>query len=459
MWKDLSMQQRADLMDIYLSYGVTSLDEMRNHYDSRNQYSEGGSIHIKPENRGKFTRLKERTGHSASWFKAHGTPAQKKMATFALNAKKWKHGYGGNLYDGITESTQQMQTGKDYWKQLANKPTWLDTFTTPINGGQLPEVVVTPTDDEKWLFSIGKYARNSRKPLADYYTKKVVADYLSKFDDENAIDYNARIKRLADAIYDTNGVIFQKNDVKEGKLKGRAHYNHNTGVAKIDSMDDIFAELAHPYQSWLGNNRKGDEISEEYDNDKDPRGGTRYAYPDTYEGETHGFFEPTLKEWVETGKIGRSLPILDKKLSKEKIVPEDRSEVTDSAASWNKQAIDKRVIANPHQLPLTKRIQYSIWDYPLLNKKRTLRRNLFDGTSQPTQQMNNGKVLVTNSYGDNYYIDPRQVNSTEWNLTTPEVSVTANPDDVARGRAERWFRDFGTESNDANTIYFKTFKR
>ena len=48
-------------------------------------------IHIKPENRGKFTALKKRTGHSASWFKEHGTPAQKKMATFALNARKWKH--------------------------------------------------------------------------------------------------------------------------------------------------------------------------------------------------------------------------------------------------------------------------------------------------------------------------------------------------------------------------------
>ena len=37
----------------------------------------------------------KRTGHSASWFKAHGTPAQKKMATFALNARKWKHSDGG----------------------------------------------------------------------------------------------------------------------------------------------------------------------------------------------------------------------------------------------------------------------------------------------------------------------------------------------------------------------------
>lgn len=56
------------------------------------EYSNGKSpIHIKPANRGKFTALKKRTGHSASWFKAHGTPAQKKMAVFALNAKKWKH--------------------------------------------------------------------------------------------------------------------------------------------------------------------------------------------------------------------------------------------------------------------------------------------------------------------------------------------------------------------------------
>ena len=50
-----------------------------------------GKIYIKPANRGKFTALKKRTGHSASWFKENGTPEQKKMAVFALNAKKWKH--------------------------------------------------------------------------------------------------------------------------------------------------------------------------------------------------------------------------------------------------------------------------------------------------------------------------------------------------------------------------------
>ena len=62
--------------------------------DSIEFLKKGGSIptgksgiHIKPENRGKFTRLKKRTGKSASWYKAHGTPAQKKMAIFALNSR------------------------------------------------------------------------------------------------------------------------------------------------------------------------------------------------------------------------------------------------------------------------------------------------------------------------------------------------------------------------------------
>lgn len=65
------------------------------------EYKDGG-IHIKPENRGKFTRLKERTGKSATWFKQHGTPEQKKMATFALNARKWKHADGGEIEETYT---------------------------------------------------------------------------------------------------------------------------------------------------------------------------------------------------------------------------------------------------------------------------------------------------------------------------------------------------------------------
>ena len=89
-----------------------------------NLAASGGKIRIKPENRGKFTALKKRTGHSASWFKAHGTPAQKKMAVFALNARKWKHENGGymNRYDGETEETGWL-------RRLLNTPTMVPNMT------------------------------------------------------------------------------------------------------------------------------------------------------------------------------------------------------------------------------------------------------------------------------------------------------------------------------------------
>ena len=50
---------------------------------------EDSCIHIKKSHEGKFTALKKKTGKSASWYKENGTPEQKKMATFELNAKKW----------------------------------------------------------------------------------------------------------------------------------------------------------------------------------------------------------------------------------------------------------------------------------------------------------------------------------------------------------------------------------
>lgn len=48
-------------------------------------------IHIKPENRGKFTQTMKRTGKSASELKHSSNPLTRKRATFALNAKKWNH--------------------------------------------------------------------------------------------------------------------------------------------------------------------------------------------------------------------------------------------------------------------------------------------------------------------------------------------------------------------------------
>lgn len=63
-WENLSMREKAAMIKVAVSNGITNPQEIRDKY---NEFAEGGKIHIKPENRGKFTRLKERTGHSANW--------------------------------------------------------------------------------------------------------------------------------------------------------------------------------------------------------------------------------------------------------------------------------------------------------------------------------------------------------------------------------------------------------
>lgn len=87
---------------------------------SRGYLRSGGPIRIKPENRGKFTALKKRTGHSASWFKAHGTPAQKKMAVFELNSRKWRHDNGGllKMYDDAYQLGQVYDLSEEQVNEL-----------------------------------------------------------------------------------------------------------------------------------------------------------------------------------------------------------------------------------------------------------------------------------------------------------------------------------------------------
>lgn len=54
-------------------------------------------IHIKPENKGKFTETMKRTGKSARELLHSKNPLTRKRAQFAINSRKWKHFNGGEL--------------------------------------------------------------------------------------------------------------------------------------------------------------------------------------------------------------------------------------------------------------------------------------------------------------------------------------------------------------------------
>lgn len=63
--------------------------------DSDDMYKAGGSIHIKPSHKGRFTAYKERTGKTTEEALHSKDPHVRQMANFARNAAKWKHEDGG----------------------------------------------------------------------------------------------------------------------------------------------------------------------------------------------------------------------------------------------------------------------------------------------------------------------------------------------------------------------------
>ena len=83
--ENISNTQMQDLLSNYAAFGGPLL------------YSKGGSIHIKPENRGKFTETKRRTGKTTEELTHSSNPLTRKRAIFAQNAKKWHHAFGGEL--------------------------------------------------------------------------------------------------------------------------------------------------------------------------------------------------------------------------------------------------------------------------------------------------------------------------------------------------------------------------
>lgn len=145
------------------------------------EYSAGGHIHIKPENRGKFTALKERTGHSATWFKEHGTPSQKKMATFALNSKHWNHRHAAG---GLLRTFEEGGDKDGYRDQLV--------YWATNNPGALW------TDNDQSYKARQYLEKNYPEDFASLYWAE--SDDTRKGIDQRMIPVKARERRMEDAV-------------------------------------------------------------------------------------------------------------------------------------------------------------------------------------------------------------------------------------------------------------------
>jgi hypothetical protein len=83
------------------------------------RYKDGGKIHIKSENKGKFTDYKERTGKTTEEALHSSNAHVRQMANFARNAKKWKHADGGNINQDNINYNVQNEYDNQLNKQLS----------------------------------------------------------------------------------------------------------------------------------------------------------------------------------------------------------------------------------------------------------------------------------------------------------------------------------------------------
>ena len=95
MLEPQGMPEQAEGEMVMARYGA----QMPIYDEEAVEYKKGG-IHIKPENRGKFTAYKKRTGKTTAEALHSPNAHVRQMANFARNAAKWKHEMGGEQGDG-----------------------------------------------------------------------------------------------------------------------------------------------------------------------------------------------------------------------------------------------------------------------------------------------------------------------------------------------------------------------
>lgn len=128
---------------------------------------EGSGIHIKEENKGKFTASAKAAGQSVQEHAKsvlndpNATPLQKKRANFARNAKKWKHEEGAKIHKPNGHRSI-LDNGWQSTKELKKKR---PLIVINANGGQIFEETKKPID---------KKSQQTNKPKKKLVVKRQI---------------------------------------------------------------------------------------------------------------------------------------------------------------------------------------------------------------------------------------------------------------------------------------------
>lgn len=172
------------------------LTSLPNSFESSelNTFAKGGKIHIKPENRGKFTKYcgGKVTSECIARGKRSSDPAVRKRATFAANARKWHHAFGGDLLTHGAEWDNGLKIigngGTHEENPMEGVPMGMDAEGTP-NLVEQGEVIFNDYVFSNRMFADGGLLESFNLPKSyDGYSFAAIAEKLGEESKERPND-------------------------------------------------------------------------------------------------------------------------------------------------------------------------------------------------------------------------------------------------------------------------------
>lgn len=172
------------------------LTSLPNSFESSelNTFAKGGKIHIKPENRGKFTKYcgGKVTSECIARGKRSSDPAVRKRATFAANARKWHHAFGGDLLTNGAEWDNGLRIigngGTHEENPMEGVPMGMDAEGSP-NLVEQGEVIFNDYVFSNRLFADGGLLESFNLPkFYDGYSFAAIAEKLGEESKERPND-------------------------------------------------------------------------------------------------------------------------------------------------------------------------------------------------------------------------------------------------------------------------------
>ena len=172
------------------------LTSLPNSFESSelNTFAKGGEMHIKPENRGKFTKYcgGKVTSECIARGKRSSNPAVRKRATFAANARKWHHAFGGDLLTHDAEWDNGLRIigngGTHEENPMEGVPMGMDAEGTP-NLVEQGEVIFNDYVFSNRMFADGGLLESFNLPKSyDGYSFAAIAEKLGEESKERPND-------------------------------------------------------------------------------------------------------------------------------------------------------------------------------------------------------------------------------------------------------------------------------